>query len=340
MRFLNPKTDFVFKKIFGSDSSRDILISFLNAVLTLTGSDTITDLAIIDPRLAPKIDGMKDSFLDVRVRDQRGYSYIIEMQVLNVEGFEKRVLFNASKAYVNQLDEAEPYRILTAVVALTITDFSMFPDLSHVVSRFRLCAEENPAICHQDLELVFAELPKFTKSESELETTVDRWLFFLKHAVDLTIIPESLAAEPAIVRALGLASMAGWTKEELDLLQKREWWLDDQRYLFQKARKVQEVEQKLQDSEARFQDSEARLQDSETHLREARMEIKKAETKAQAEGALRAKADALIRLLERRFHKVPDAFRERISAADADQLDAWLDAVLEAPTIEALFDRQ
>ena len=240
MRFLNPKTDYAFKKIFGSEASRDILISFLNAILDLSGEEVIVDVAILDPRLAPKIDGMKDTYLDVRVRDQRGRSYIVEMQVLNVEGFEKRILYNACKAYVNQLGKGDPYHILTEVVAVTITDFTMFPDLARVVSRFRLRADENPLICHSDLELVFAELPKFTCAEGQLATTLDRWLYFLKTARDLTAIPQSLAVEPAIVHAFEIANRAGWTEEELDELEKREMWIGEQRHILELARTAEQ----------------------------------------------------------------------------------------------------
>lgn len=195
MRFLNPKTDYAFRKIFGSESSRDILVSFLNAILALSGEDAIVDVVILDPRLAPKIDGMKDTYLDVRVRDQRDRSYIVEMQVLRVEGFEKRILYNACKAYVNQLNTGDPYHVLTEVVAVTVTDFVMFPDMAGVVSRFRLRADENPLIVHRDLELVFAELPKFVRTEADLDTALDRWLYFIKTARDLSAIPQSLAVE-------------------------------------------------------------------------------------------------------------------------------------------------
>lgn len=98
MRFLNPKTDFAFKRIFGSEQSKDILLSFLNAILGLESPYRIANLSIIDPYLAPKIQGMKDTYLNVRAEDEQGKSYIIEMQVLNVAGFEKRVLYNACKA--------------------------------------------------------------------------------------------------------------------------------------------------------------------------------------------------------------------------------------------------
>jgi predicted transposase/invertase (TIGR01784 family) len=306
MRFLNPKTDFAFKKIFGSEASRDILISFLNAILGLTGDDRIADVTIIDPYLAPKIEGMKDTYLDVRVRDQRDRSYIVEMQVLNVEGFEKRVLYNACKAYVNQLGKGDPYHILTEVVAVTITDFSMFPDLGRVVSRFRLRADENPAICHQDLELVFAELPKFTKADAELETTLDRWFYFLKTAKDLKAIPQSLAVEPAIVKALELANRAAWTEEELDDLEKREMWIGEQRYILRKA---QVAEQKARD----------------------------AEQKGRTEGKAVGKAETLLRQLRRRFVTLSADVEARVQAADSDQLDEWLDRILDAKTLTDVF---
>jgi len=89
MRFLNPKTDFAFKRIFGSERSHDILLSLLNAILGLQAPYRIVALTLLDPYLAPKIRGMKDTYLDVRARDERGHWYIIEMQVLNVAGFEK-----------------------------------------------------------------------------------------------------------------------------------------------------------------------------------------------------------------------------------------------------------
>ncbi|HBB35979.1 MAG TPA: transposase, partial [Cyanobacteria bacterium UBA9273] len=95
--FINPKTDLAFKKIFGSKQSKDILISFLNAIV-YNEQDTIKDLVILDPYQAPKIKGMKDSYLDVKATLVDNTTVIIEMQVLNVLGFEKRVLYNAAKA--------------------------------------------------------------------------------------------------------------------------------------------------------------------------------------------------------------------------------------------------
>ncbi len=198
MRFINPKTDFAFKKIFGSDRSKTILTSFLNALL-YQEQPVIVDLEILDPYLAPKIQGMKDTFVDVRARLQGGRTVIIEMQVLNVEGFEKRVLYNAAKAYSTQLLVGESYHELHAVVALTIADFVMFPECAELQSAYVLKEKTRLTDYPEgDLELVFVELPKFTKSLAELATVKDKWLYFLRNAPDLQVIPETMEAVPEI----------------------------------------------------------------------------------------------------------------------------------------------
>ena len=137
MRFINPKTDYAFKKIFGSEQSHDILISFLNAIL-YNEKDTIKTIEILNPYLAPRIRGVKATYLDVKAKLGNDTTVIIEMQVLNIEGFEKRILYNAAKAYSTQLGVGQDYTLLDPVIALTITDFEMFPDINQLISRFIL----------------------------------------------------------------------------------------------------------------------------------------------------------------------------------------------------------
>jgi len=243
MRFLNPKTDFAFKRIFGSSESSDILISFLNAILSLQSPHRIAEVEIIDPYLAPKIKGMKDTYLDVKAKDESGKQYIIEMQVLNVEGFEQRILYNACKAYAGQLDSGEAYHTLTDVIAITITDFVMFKELADVVNSFKLRAA-NGHVYHDDLRLVFAELPKFNKTEDELEHDLDRWFYFLKSAASLEAVPKSMGSDAAIQHAFDIANKAGLSREELDDQEHREIFIQDQRGALSLAKKqgVQEGE--------------------------------------------------------------------------------------------------
>jgi predicted transposase/invertase (TIGR01784 family) len=235
MQFINPKTDFAFKKIFGSEQSKDILISFLNALL-YNGDRTIKHLEILSPYLAPRIRGIKDTYVDVKATLDNDKTVIIEMQVLNVESFEKRILYNAAKAYSIQLEAGEDYTMLNPVIALTITDFEMFPNLDKIISSFIL-KERDFLIDYPiyDIELVFAELPKFKKELHQLETIADKWLYFLKTARSLQEIPENMGAVPEIKQAFEIANRSNLNLEELDDLDHREMYIYDQRNIIKKA---------------------------------------------------------------------------------------------------------
>jgi len=239
MRFINPKIDYAFKKIFGSDQSHDILISFLNALL-YEGKPVIQDLEIIDPYLAPKIRGIKDTYVDVKAtiidENHQPASVIIEMQVLNVEGFEKRILYNAAKAYSGQLDPGERYMSLQPVIALTITDFVMFADFEKYISHFVL-KEKSDLTDYPiyDLELVFIELPKFGKGLTDLGTLTDKWIYFMKSARQLESVPEVMQSVPEIQQAFEIARTSNMTREELDDLEKRMFYIYDQQTLAERS---------------------------------------------------------------------------------------------------------
>ena len=235
MMFINPKTDYAFKKIFGSSESKDILISFLNALI-YDGNSTIEDLEIINPNLPPKVLGLKDTYLDVKAKLSDGTLVIIEMQVLNVESFGKRVLYNAAKTYAFQLQATEGYRMLKPVIALTITDFQMFAKSKKLISRFVYKEIEDNLICPEaEIELVFVELPKFTKQEHELETLADKWIYFMKNARSLTSVPEIMDSIPEIHKAFDIANQVNLSREEADDLDRREQFIHDQQGAIIKA---------------------------------------------------------------------------------------------------------
>ncbi len=235
MRFLDVKTDFAFKKVFGSERSKPILINFLNALLEYEGEHAIADLTIIDPYQAPVIQGMKDTYVDVKAILANGNSVIIEMQVLNVEGFEKRVLYNATKAYAAQLDKGEQYILLNPVIALTFTDFVMFREQPDVVSRYKLLETQTLAQYSDDVELIFIELPKFNQELAGLNNIHDKWIYFVKNAGKLDYIPDTLMMEPCINEAFSIANKAGLTEEELEAQEKRHDFIRLQRGSIEKA---------------------------------------------------------------------------------------------------------
>ncbi|MEQ9238357.1 Rpn family recombination-promoting nuclease/putative transposase [Coleofasciculus sp. E2-BRE-01] len=228
MRFISPKTDFAFKKIFGSTRSQKILISFLNAIV-YEGKNTIKSLEIIDPYNPGSTSTLKDTYLDVRAVLDNGSTVIIEMQVLNVEAFEKRVIYNIAKAYANQLDMGETNTTLRPFIALSIADFLLFKNSSQMINRFRLKEEKQLFNYRDELTLIFIELPKFNKELSELETLSDKWIYFLKAAPSLERVPESLGEVPEIEEALTIASRANLSNQELEELHKQEVFIGDRK---------------------------------------------------------------------------------------------------------------
>ena len=221
MKFLDIKTDYAFKKVFGSDNSKNILLSFLNSLDIFNGQDVIVDLTIVNPYQVPLIKGMKDTYVDVKAKLSSGAMVIIEMQVLNVPGFEQRILYNAAKSYSTQLLQGEHYNLLNPVIALTITDFVMFAESQDYKSTFKLIEKDRLIQYNGDLELIFIELPKFNKTESNLANVVEKWIYFIKNAGSLAYIPETLALLPELSQAFTIANEAGLSLEELEIQFKR-----------------------------------------------------------------------------------------------------------------------
>jgi len=213
MQFADPRTDFAFTLIFGNENAKEVLISFLNAVIGLEGIHAIAAVNILNPYQAPKISALKRSFLDVKCRDNRGVEFVVEMQVQYTEGFAKRIQYNACKAYVGQIPMGTDYPKLNQVIAITILDFTMFKEFEHYLSchEFRETITNNHYL--DEIRHHLIELPKFKKTEAELETPIEKWCYFLKYAGGLEIIPEKLRQEP-YRKAFEIASRANMTKEE------------------------------------------------------------------------------------------------------------------------------
>src|SRR5215211_4888801 len=176
--FADPKTDLVFKRIFGEESHKDLLIALLDALLELDEAHRLVDIEYLAPEQAPHVQGLKNSIVDVKCLDAQGTRYVVEMQVLNVEGFEKRIVYNLCKAFTSQLGAGDDYPTLNDVVAVTICDFVLWPagEPPHVpmLSRWSMREERTGARRLQQMRYAFLELPKYAAGR-EPRTMVDRW---------------------------------------------------------------------------------------------------------------------------------------------------------------------
>jgi predicted transposase/invertase (TIGR01784 family) len=236
MRFIDPKIDFAFKKIFGSSDSKDILINFLNAIL-YEAQPLIEDLEIIDSQPENPTLGAQETRLDVKATINGDRIALVEIQLINVPSFGNRVLYNAAKSYSQQLTGKDRYERLKTVISLKIADFEMFENQPEFMSRFVFQEKEQQFECPDTaIELVFLELPKFSKELAALETTADQWIYFIKNTSTLETVPETLSAVPEIQKAFRIAREDNFTQEELKELQKQELWIQDQQIAIEIAR--------------------------------------------------------------------------------------------------------
>ena len=233
MKFVDPKTDIAFKKIFGNDAHKSILIEFLNEILEL--DYPIESVEILNSYQPPKYDGLKNTSLDVKAKDCSGREFIVEMQVAKEAWFSQRAIYYSSKAYSQQLSIGENYHKLKPVIFLGILNFDAFAHSTHHFTRHLIINRETNQRDLTDLEWNFVELKKFKKTEFELETVADKWIYFIKQAIELDHVPENANTE-ALKLAYEIAEQHQWSAEELAVYDAQEMEIHRNQNVIETAR--------------------------------------------------------------------------------------------------------
>ncbi|WP_294554674.1 Rpn family recombination-promoting nuclease/putative transposase [uncultured Bacteroides sp.] len=215
MRYLDPKADLTFKRVFGEHP--DLVMSLLNALLPLEPDQEVTHIEYLPVELVPDNPLRKNSIVDVRCRDNYGRVFLVEMQMIWTPEFKQRILFNASKAYVRQLDAGEQYELLQPVYSLNLVNDIFEPDLNEEYYHYyRLVHVEHTDKVIEGLHLIFVELPKFTPhSYSEKKMQV-LWLRYLTEINEHTReIPKELLASPEVKKAVNALKESAFTDAQL-----------------------------------------------------------------------------------------------------------------------------
>ena len=221
-KYLDPKNDVAFKKIFGSEKNQDILIHFINDILGFKGTKAIKEVIFLSPVQDPKIAIQKQSIVDVLCKDSNGVQYIIEMQVAETGGFEKRAQYYAAKAYSGQLNKGQGedglYKNLKEIIFIAIANFTLFPEKSGYKSDHIILDKDNHDHDLKDFYFTFIELPKFTKKTvDELENMEEKWCYFFKYASATK--PEDfkkmIEGNLVIQKAYEVLEQYNWSEQEL-----------------------------------------------------------------------------------------------------------------------------
>lgn len=219
-RYLNPKSDLVFKKIFGEHPN--LLKSFLNAFLPLPPDALVESLSYLPTENVPDIPDFKYTIVDVRCTDAKGRHFIVEMQLGWSDSFMKRMLFNSASTYTRQLKRGDTYDKLCPVYGLSIVDAS-FSEESEWFHHYRLMNTHNATKTFDDIQLIFLELPKFKPATFAEKKLTVLWLRFLTEInEDTKTVDAELFEIPEISQALEYTEVAAYSSDEL-LAYERNW---------------------------------------------------------------------------------------------------------------------
>jgi predicted transposase/invertase (TIGR01784 family) len=217
--YLDPKNDLVFKRIFGEHP--DLLISFLNALMPLAENQRIEHVEYLPPELVPENPLRKNSIVDVRCKDNYGRQFIVEMQMEWNTAFYNRILFNASKVFVRQLDVSDNYELLQPVYGLGIINENFDHTTSEFYHHYEIVNRENTDERIGGLEFVLVELKKFKPEKWAERKMAVHWLRFLQEMKDqCTHISDDLMENPEIHRAADMCEEGAFTPEELATYEK------------------------------------------------------------------------------------------------------------------------
>ena len=317
--FADPKTDFVFKRIFGAEERKPLLIALLNHLLELEGKRRILDVQHLSLEQHVAVPELKLSIVDVKCTDASGRRFVVEMQVAKVEGIEKRIVYNASKAYVMQLRSAEEYPTLCDVIGVTICNFKLWPrkDKSGqfkvpMLSRWRMQEQHGGGVGLPQVQYAFLELPKYAAGDDP-RTLVDKWAYFFREAKNLNMVPPALSEAP-FRGALDVARTSSFTPEEWEAYERA----------------------KMAEQDARGALAVAHQEGKEEGLEEGHKSgLAEGHKSGLSEGATAGKAAAILAFLAARGLSVSAEARACIEACkDAATLDRWITRAATAASAE------
>ena len=214
-KYLDPKADLTFKKVFGEH--KELLISFLNALLPLPEGKEIMTLEYLPSEMVPVNPDKKDTIVDVRCKDKDGRQFLVEMQMYWTDAFRQRVLLNTCKAYSLPADRGEKYSELKPVYTLSLVNDIAFPELpDDFYHCYMMTHSKYKEYTIDDIEMIFVELPKFKPDTMLDKKMAVLWLRFLTEINEHTKeVDKELLSDDNVAKAVSLVEESAYSDAEL-----------------------------------------------------------------------------------------------------------------------------
>jgi len=216
-KYINPYTDFGFKRLFGVEGNIDLLLDFLNQVLPR--KYPIVELTFGNTENIPELEFERKAIFDIHCKDKTGDTFIVEMQKAKIKFFKDRALFYITLPIRTQAQKGTWNFELEPIYYLAILDFEYDEkEERRKFERYVNLKDQDGEIFYDKLNFKFLQMPLFTKKENELVSQYDKWCFFLKHLEEFDEIP-AILNEPIFQKAFKTAEIAKFSKEEYDKYQ-------------------------------------------------------------------------------------------------------------------------
>lgn len=228
---INPRVDIAFKKLFGVEENKDLLISLINSIVG--EQDQVSDITILNPYNPKDFKSDKLSILDIKAKGLNGKRFNIEIQISDEEDYDKRALYYWAKLYTEQLKVSEDYSLLSKAIGIHILNFTSIPESERYHNIFHITEKNTGLLYFKDLELHTIELKKFLSNKEELldlvlkiKNSLDMWVAFLiRHdLLKSEKLPQELDSN-SLKKALTVIDVMNFNEEEREAYENHLKWL-------------------------------------------------------------------------------------------------------------------
>lgn len=306
---IRPTVDYAFKRVFGCEENKAVLVDLLNAVLVDSGQTPVREIEILNPFSQQDTYDERAIILDLKARDELGREALIEMQMMSHRAFRERLMYGLAKHYSKSLKEGEPFTRLRPLIVVCFIASMLCPETAEYHSRYELRDPKSGNLFSNHWTIHIVELPKFDLPPQQLKSSIDRWAYFLKHGAELDInnLPDELRT-PSILQATGTLITMSQNTVDSDRYNARMMFIGDYATGIDDARE------------------EGRLEGRVIGREEGR-----------EEGMRQTLRSTVLAIGRRRFGTVPAAVEQFVGqTSDISTLERLRDLILDCPSWESL----
>ncbi|MCB9742335.1 MAG: Rpn family recombination-promoting nuclease/putative transposase [Alphaproteobacteria bacterium] len=293
---VDPRVDYVFKRLLGAPENLDLLLDFLNSLLDLPSR--VSSVELLNPFNERDYDDDKLSVVDVKAVDARGRRFQVEIQLQAHPALDARILYTWARVYIEQLSAGAKYSQLRPTYSIWLLDDVLLPDAPAHHHTFLLHDPDRSVTLGDQLAIHLVELPKWAGA-AEAMTPEDRWIYFFKNAGAWDDLPTTLGT-PTMRKAMDVLKNISQRERDMARYESRMDQLRVRRIYEEQAEQLAALQVEVKERSAELQETSTALQETSTALQETSTALQEKSAELQEkDAALQQREEELARLRQR-----------------------------------------